>query len=1451
MKWIVAVAVLCLNLAVGLKATSHKLTVPLKNCSKVDKALKNGYWEVDNLGESIEFWCRKGFRLKRKKNGPQYLECVNNLIIGNWPRCRPRKVKTAKSMIKSLINQHHHEIQADEARGSGGEEIPDHWIPYGNDIAREDEDEIVILETQDGEKIKETGKYNTRSENQDPDLKKQYVDEDAEEEYDEEEKEDQVDEDVDNYGDYNPDYENEGSARPSGDYGQYYDYNYEGSGSDYKQNIGIDDTEYAEDNTGGDDPMIEEEQQQEDPEITEEQHAEGLATTDAPATNDDSLETNETEAQTNEGAKDDYDDSDDDYKEPEEEDYVEQDEYEEEEDESERERIETEEELLYRNYEILSDFYKKHFVDLRVLDTSCVPEKVPPPSIANGGVKEYQTVENVLLPGKRYHEVIYQCDQGYKLSDSSLGHMFCQQQGWMGVQPYCEEDPNAASSATPKAMKDCQENTGCEHLCKLVDGRAVCFCNEGYDIYDVTSCVDIDECADGNGGCSHSCINKPGTYTCECPKGYSASGGDCLDINECVANNGHGPCQDTCINKDGGYECTCENLEGTELQEDGHKCSGVDLCAENNGGCSHECYTTYGQSFCMCPAGYKLDEDWKTCVDVNECATMASVRESCANGCENTIGSYRCMEQADLESVESRILCDSGYEFNEESNECVDIDDCSEEPCGANGQCMDKVNAYSCDCNKGFSFDGTTCVDIDECAEDELRCGEGICENHLGSFDCICNPGYELREAICQDIDECTGDKYPCDQGVCQNIPGSFVCDCEEGYEFKNGVCQDIDECLSDESLCDFGSCKNLPGSYECICEQGFEFREGRCEDIDECAQGSCQNGKCSNWEGSFDCECDIGFQWSEETRQCEDIDECSHQACGRAQCENTIGSFNCLCRGNRVYNIAQRKCQRLNPCKQNPELCGAHGYCNMVRSGFECRCDPGFESNGTVCMDVDECAIDNGGCKHKCENSQGSFQCICESGYQINPNDPRICIDVDECAELEDTCNQNCINTIGSFRCDCSEGYVIDPEDPKNCQSGSECSDECSFQCKNGKCICPEGFVLDSDMITCIKESPKFDGCAPLPHSDGMALQCSNEPENEVYERGTICRGKCIQGYIAMGRLKQKCRRDGTWSGSDGSCRQVFCPPLELAPHVQVRPESCSLEPSLVRQRCKFSCEDGFNLVGSRATRCRRNNSWKHNGGPPKCTPEARMTNALSFVPLSTTSRPYSSEVVGSQESYEDKGNLSPTSYTEPYVYCPPDIVRDLPADSATIYVRIPQPKTNVNWYDFVKATPKWAKSLEGQLGLGKTLITFQALSPITEESASCSFTVYVKDTVPPRVYNCPNDFNVYLDEGQEKRQVFWEEPIFADNVKIKHVMASKMPGQLFEEGKHNVLYQASDDDGNQANCRFVIKVYPAQQLEIRRRKWVICRVGTTGRLIKLFVAHVPRGCWVLPQIH
>ena len=38
--------------------------------------------------------------------------------------------------------------------------------------------------------------------------------------------------------------------------------------------------------------------------------------------------------------------------------------------------------------------------------------------------------------------------------------------------------------------------------------------------------------------------------------------------------------------------------------------------------------------------------------------------------------------------------------------------------------------------------------------------------------------------------------------------------------------------------------------------------------------------------------------------------------------------------------------------------------------------------SNCNVYLDVDECQILKGGCQHKCENTNGSYDCLCNEGF-------------------------------------------------------------------------------------------------------------------------------------------------------------------------------------------------------------------------------------------------------------------------------------------------------------------------------------------------------------------------------------------------------------------------------------------------------------------------------------
>ena len=36
---------------------------------------------------------------------------------------------------------------------------------------------------------------------------------------------------------------------------------------------------------------------------------------------------------------------------------------------------------------------------------------------------------------------------------------------------------------------------------------------------------------------------------------------------------------------------------------------------------------------------------------------------------------------------------------------------------------------------------------------------------------------------------------------------------------------------------------------------------------------------------------------------------------------------------------------------------------------------------------DKDECALANGGCQHTCTNTDGSYKCSCNNGYQLKPD--------------------------------------------------------------------------------------------------------------------------------------------------------------------------------------------------------------------------------------------------------------------------------------------------------------------------------------------------------------------------------------------------------------------------------------------------------------------------------
>merc|ERR1719487_2912864 len=198
---------------------------------------------------------------------------------------------------------------------------------------------------------------------------------------------------------------------------------------------------------------------------------------------------------------------------------------------------------------------------------------------------------------------------------------------------------------------------------------------------------------------------------------------------------------------------TCDDVRCPEGQECGIS-DGLPLCLPRvPGGCEEdkcgeqgECKEDGTDYECLCKTGYKFDG--VTCIDIDECA-----EEPCGNGeCTNTAGSYKCD-------------CMKGYELVKGT--CEDIDECADKPCSDTERCSNVEGSYICDCldtfirvkkskecvcADGFEAKDGACVDIDECAENP--CGENEdCINAVGNYQCECKEGTSKDDdGVCKEF---------------------------------------------------------------------------------------------------------------------------------------------------------------------------------------------------------------------------------------------------------------------------------------------------------------------------------------------------------------------------------------------------------------------------------------------------------------------------------------------------------------------------------------------------------------------------------------------------------------------------------------------------------------------------------------------------------------------------
>lgn len=106
----------------------------------------------------------------------------------------------------------------------------------------------------------------------------------------------------------------------------------------------------------------------------------------------------------------------------------------------------------------------------------------------------------------------------------------------------------------------------------------------------------------------------------------------------------------------------------------------------------------------------------------------------------------------------------------------------------------------------------------------------------------------------------------------------------------------------------------------------------------------------------------------------------------------------------------------------------------------------------------------------------------------------------------------------------------------------------------------------------------------------------------------------------------------------------------------------------------------------------------------------------------------------------------------------------------------------------------------------VGTTRVTYTA-TDASNNSATCSFNVVVRDVTPPVNVACPADVSVTaLDNCQAIGN--WATPSFTDNCGAVTISSSHSPGTSFPIGRTEITTTATDNSGNNTVCRFFVNV-------------------------------------------
>jgi hypothetical protein len=481
--------------------------------------------------------------------------------------------------------------------------------------------------------------------------------------------------------------------------------------------------------------------------------------------------------------------------------------------------------------------------------------------------------------------------------------------------------------------------------------------------------------------------------------------------------------------------------------------------------------------------------------------------------------------------------------------------------CPKGGYCISGPAFNFCQCQKSSGYvqaplNGTACQDIDECASGTHACDKragSVCNNTVGSFTCACKPFYatsypysyttyryqhtctalapcEKNTDNCPSNSTCKSYQLPlCATGVTtgcstSSTPAySFDCLCPLGYLGDGYNCTDI--CSQNLTQCPSEMECNT-ATRSCACKRGYYFDGQNCTNIDECASGSHNCAKtgvtCTDTVASFTCACNKFYTGNGTS--CVAVGPCQT---GKNNCSKTLAT----CTSYEIFGLvntttnatSNRSSTAFNNFANTSNVTNASMYA-VIDYSFSCKCNRGYEGNGSHCTNIQECTTGTHNCDPNadCSDTIGSFTCKCR-GYGFVGNGTYCkrmgpCeLGLEECSPLAlctsipntTTCTTTSsiptslyppcsgINNL-TYNCSCNAGWA---GDGFNCTDLDECAagvDGCSTwsppaTCNNTNgsfmCICPLGY---ENMVT-ERGCKDVDECAAKTHDCHRGAKCTN----------------------------------------------------------------------------------------------------------------------------------------------------------------------------------------------------------------------------------------------------------------------------------------------------------------------------------------------------------------------